>query len=1210
MTFRRFGKACVALALFSIIGFLACVSCPDAAAQGIIYGGITGSVVDQTGAVIPTATVTATNESTGTSKQAKANPDGSYLITNVPIGSYTVTISAAGFADGKVNHVQVVAGNATPMGKTALQLGAAASQSVEVEAGAAQVMNSESAQGELVVDSAQLQTLPVSGALDNVTLVAPGVVQTHMDNFSNTNGVNFSVNGERGRLNKSVIDGQSNNDNMIAGPSFFFSNQDAVAELQVVTNDFSAQYGRNMGSVVNYITKSGTNSIHGTAFEYYTGSFLSSLLQTQKAPQYGFCSAGQTAGCTVPVVPRFVANNWGGTLGGPIIKDKLFGFGSTFWVHQYQAGAVDTSAGAVLPDAAGLQTLQSAFPNNPGVVNYAKYGPASVNLGSPAFFGAPAMVSVTDGNTTAQIEVAQYKRNINAAIFDQEHLGRIDYQMTPRDRLYARYNYQNNPYKPGFYAFSAGEIAAGAYTDVNGISHETGGDWTHTFTPAMTNQLRYAFQQTTLAFDGGANPNCAISSFGPCSSSVSMGSSGGVTFGTFGLGANFPQGRLIKVNQVQDNASWTRGRHTMQWGGEYDYQNSPAAGLPNGNGSFNFAPGAAVYNSGPNAGQAIPLRFPASVAPGQQVAYTNGLTSMLEGVTEASLANGNPTVPFREPDYALYFQDNWKARPNLTLNLGLRYEFFSQSVNLLHEESVKQQTGQHPFWSTSLPLSATTYPHINSDFKNIEPRLGLAYTPGFASKMVIHAGFAINVDPAFYNIFLNSAQSAPLVNSGIFGCDGVTIQCLPGNGWNFATVQAANIQFIPTGGDPRVNPTARVPVAFRNPMAETYTLGVQYQLLPQAVAEVRYVGNHTFGQFQSLNSNPDILDVQTYFPGYGSGTTICTDPTANGYTRPNCDYNAVDTVGNTAFSIYNGLQTSLTLRNFHHWTGTASYTFSRAVDNVSEIFSTGGGGTTNAFAQDPLNSNHAERGVSGNSYPIVWGIQMDYTEPWFSNQNSWMGRLLGGYFMNAFYQYNGGQPFIPFQNAIAQSPFVNPADPLASTNFCDFGFALAFTGPGLSACRPILANKSAPITTVGVNTGGSSYVDYVTGASAPRSSFHWLWNNKYEALALGNPFPGVGRNTLRGNSFNNLDLTVGKHIKVTERVNVLLQMAAFNVMNRAYYSTPDANLEDSLFPTFGVPDSFMRNTFTGGNSGSAAAGGAFFQGAGNRNVQLGAKVSF
>jgi hypothetical protein len=237
-----------------------------------------------------------------------------------------------------------------------------------VEAGAAQVVNTESSQGELIVDSTQLSSIPVNGAIDNVTLVVPGVVQTHSDSFSNTNGANFSVNGERGRSNNSEIDGQSNNDNMVTGPSFLFSNQDAVQELQIITTDFGAQYGRNMGSVVNYITKSGTNTFHGSGFEMYTGSFLSSLLQTQKDSQYGFCSPGvsPSTGCAVPVVPRFVENNYGGTLGGPILRDKLFFFGSTFWTHEYLAGSAQTSSGAVFlhqSSSSAIRSISTQAPN-------------------------------------------------------------------------------------------------------------------------------------------------------------------------------------------------------------------------------------------------------------------------------------------------------------------------------------------------------------------------------------------------------------------------------------------------------------------------------------------------------------------------------------------------------------------------------------------------------------------------------------------------------------------------------------------------------------------------------------------------------------------------------------------------------------------------------------------------------------------------------
>jgi hypothetical protein len=377
------------------------------------------------------------------------------------------------------------------------------------------------------------------------------------------------------------------------------------------------------------------------------------------------------------------------------------------------------------------------------------------------------------------------------------------------------------------------------------------------------------------------------------------------------------------------------------------------------------------------------------------------------------------------------------------------------------------------------------------------------------------------------------------------------------------------------------------------------------------VWDVRYVGSHTFDQFQSLNTNPNILAVQSAFSNYGAGISPCTTPTDPTNTtalgRENCDFGLIDTVGNTAFMIYNSLQTSLTVRNFDNISGIASYTYSRAISNTSEIFSTGGGGNTSAFAQDPLNSDIGERGVDGNSYPSLLGIQLTFTEPWLKEQHGILGRLLGGYYLNTFYQYNGGQPFSPSQFFSVTSPNVTiPATDSAQTaaevtsNFCDLGFAENFG----SQCRPILASKSAPMGSVGINVGNGVYENYATGAVASRSSFHWLWNNQAEALALGNPFPGVGRNTLRGDNWNDLDASLGKNFKATERATVQLTLNVFNVMNRAYYGTPDVSIEDS------VPGLFMTNTFTGFNAGTAAGGGAYFAGFGNRNIQLSAHVNF
>jgi hypothetical protein len=1186
---------------------------PFASAQGIITGGITGSVTDQTGAAVPNAGVRAVNQATGTIFQATANGEGDFNIPDVPIGVYSVNITSSGFSPETFKDVHVVAGNQTPI-KAALNLGKQA-ETIEVEGSASELINTDSSQVETTINTEELATAPVTGAMDNLALLSPGVVNTHADSNSNTNGVNFSVNGQRGRSNNSEIDGQTNNDTSIGGPSFFFSNQDSIEEVQVLTTDLGAEYGRNMGATVNYITKQGTNAFHGTGFEIYTGSWLSSLQQGQKAPQDGWCSGGVTSNCSPTFVPRFVQNNWGGTLGGPVWKNKIWFFGSTLFSHTYESGQRLTSEDTLFPDKAGMATLNSTFGGNPAVAALAANGPFSTSLGNPTVIpGTQQDVSVTDGTHTASVEVAQFYRTFPEVILDQEHLGRIDWDLAAKDHFYLRYNYQNNPYANAFYLLpsSLQNIAAGGgFSDVNGISHETGGDWRHIFTPAIVNTARYAFQQSEIGFFGGAIPTCTISNQATCSSFVSLGSplaDYGYDFAGF-----FPQGRVIKVNQVQDNASWTMGRHTLSFGGEFDSQHSPWGWLPNDEGAFNFAPGAAVNAANPNG---IPFNLGSCGA-----GCDNGLTGFLEGIGQLTLAEGSPTIPFVENDFDLYAQDDFKLNSNLTLNLGLRYEFFGQAINFLHNETVTRQEGPNAFWQKSLPLSATTVPSLPNDLRNLEPRVGFAYLPPSFSKMVVHGGFSINADPEFYSMFVDMATAAPAVNSGSVICDGAKVKCVPGGGLTYATVQAADDQYLPAGGDPRTLPIQTVTSNFHNPEGETYSIGVQYQVFPSAVVDVRYVGNHTYGNFQAINSNPDILDVQSAFSNYGGGTTPCTNTTAVGYTRPNCNYGPVLTFTNDAFSQYNALQTSLTMRNFHNFSGIISYAWSRTIDNTDDfsisVNNNGGGGQASPIAQNPLSTDTGERGVSGDSYPNIFNIQLAYNEPWFHEQRGIVGRLLGGYAMNAFYQYNGGQAFNPLQNlptvqsAAVLSDIAGTGSISAGTaaqinsteaeqGFSDLGWAAA----GFSVSnRPVLSNPKAPLQSIGINLGPGGYVDYVTGAPVSRSSEHWIWSNQYEALALKNPFPGVGRNILRGDTWNDLDLSVTKTFKLAERVNMQITASAFNALNRGYYGTPDLNVEDSTTGTF------MTTLFTGVQE-SGAGNGAYPQGLGNRNVQLTGKVIF
>ena len=393
-------------------------------AQGIITGSISGTVTDTTGSVLPGAIITAKLPSTNEVFTTKAGSDGSFSIKNMPVGTYQVNITDLGFANLALDRVLVDANKEQALGVEKLSTGSA-SETVEVST-ASSLLETTQSQITTTFDSLAVTQLPTGGGFDELTLLIPGVVNTHDNNFSNTNGVGFSSNGLRGRSNNFEIDGQSNNDNSVAGPQFFFGADEAVAEIQVITNSFSAQYGRDAGTVVNYITKQGTNSYHGAAIYRYAGDFTSSHAQgISKGPEFGFCVPGEdtTDGCLPAVVPRFVSNNYGGTFGGPILKSKLFGFGSAWFQRFFEFGGLTSSGTGLFPTAAGLGTLATAYPNNAAVKVLQQLNPLNITAGNPRYLGTPVNRTVSDGTTTVTIPFSQYGRQLPVSTTDKELLG-------------------------------------------------------------------------------------------------------------------------------------------------------------------------------------------------------------------------------------------------------------------------------------------------------------------------------------------------------------------------------------------------------------------------------------------------------------------------------------------------------------------------------------------------------------------------------------------------------------------------------------------------------------------------------------------------------------------------------------------------------------------------------------------------------------------
>jgi hypothetical protein len=1141
-------------------------------------------VHDPQKAVVSGAKVTAVQSGTNSTFTGTTNGEGYFHIADLPIGTYTVTIEAANFKEIKVSSVDVNSGHDNNVGNQMLTIGTK-SETVEVTA-AAPLIDTISAQVGGNFDTKAISQLPNAGAgFDNLALYVPGVANNGSTNFSNTNGAAIANNGLRGRSNNFQIDGQANNDNSIGGPSVFLSNPDVLGEVQIVSNNFGAEYGRNSGTVVNYVTKSGTNTFHGSAYEYNTGNWSFSHQNGQKNPLLGFCPSGVAAGsttpfatkCLAPVIPRFVENRFGGTFGGPVIQNKLWFFAS----YQNDRQRADTSAtsSTITPTPAGLAQLAAAFPNSLGVKALQTFGPYGIKTGSPQPAGNTQFITV---GAAGQVPFAFVQRTVGTPADDTQVTGRGDWQISSKDRFFFRYIFQDS--LTGVGTNFQTTVPNGTFVSVPAHDEQYGSDYTRDWSTNVVTQARVAYSKAKFQFAGGsAFPQCTIANVSQCAPNISF--NDGITLG-FGLANNLPQDRNVNNTQYQSNTTWVRGRQTFKFGGEFDHQNSPNHFLPNINGSYLFS----SFNQ-----------------------FIGGNS------TQLGLTQGPFNFNFRENDAYLYGQDDWRIKDNLTLNIGLRWEFDQQAINLLHDITV--QNVANGLFAPGLPTSITEIPRVPQDLHNFGPNVGFAWTPHILQRLtgqdktVIRGGYRIAYDPAYYNIFLNVATSAPVVNAGTI--NGAALTTDTNGNITGAGVQSAFAP--PTGGNPGARNQTRVSSDFFNPYVEQYSFGIERQITSRTSFETRYVGNHGVGNFQTINGNPLIcsafnaggactagLAVQapSLIP---SGVTPCTPAQAIAAGNPgaaghvNCNFTNLRIRNNGAFSKYNGLQNELKLRDFHGFTADVAYTFSRAIDNVSEIFASNGGVTT-PLAQNPFDPNDSERGVAAQSFPHVFTTYWIEELPFKKNQQGLVGHLLGGWELSGTYRFQTGVPITPIQNTSNGDPY------------CDSGFNNSFIGGTLDSCRPLLSNAKAPFDTAGrfVNPTQLINISNCDPKATPGSAgcpfinptdVHFIVNNTnaINALCNGNPFAcTVSRNVNRAQARNQLDLAMAKNLKLTERVNLQLRADLFNALNYQFLGTPGLNLNQRNINGIGAGGVRIPGTFgeTFANTGT------------NRFLILNAHVTF
>jgi hypothetical protein len=1135
----------------------------------VVKGSISGTATDPQGAVVSGATVKAINDATGATLTTTSDSSGSFHFNLIPVGTYRVELTATGFKTTVQNNIAVAAGRDSGLGAIPMTVGEVTT-AVEVTADAPLI---ETTQSQVTNTFAGTQLTTFAGitenqGLDNLALFVPGVVAARDNGFSNTNGgTGFAVNGLRGRNNDQQIDGQNNNDNSVGGPGLFVSDTEFVQQYVLVTSQFGPEYGRNAGSVVNIITKSGSNAWHGSIYEHENNTVLNSMTNFQKR------FATDANGNPLTSIPRANDEFGGFTIGGPIVKNKLFFFGG-FNQQLISQNSLYTSAGNT-PTPNGIATLSACFPGSQSLQALKSFGPYAISSGNPTAFGT--FIDNSDPSCTG-VELGGVERTLPTHTHNFNWVTRMDWQLGS-DSIMARYlfNRGNN------FNLDFGDAAAGLPVSVPALSQAILLGETHNFNTHVVNELRVGFNRLNVVF--ATNTLGTVPSDTGVDQAMTRATFTDTSLLPFGLNGAFPEGRIVNTWQGQDNLNWVKGKHTFKAGANYTYQRSPNTFLPNLNGAFRFADWQAFAANTPN---------------------------------RVRIAAGTPTLDFREHDTFLYAGDDWKIRQNLTVNLGLTWTYYGQPANLFNDlTTARESNPATAFWRQDIPLSQRTSPKLDAPTKSFGPSLGFAYTPswgGFLTghgKTVFRGGYRFLYDPPFYNIYLNIANSAPVVFLNTFTGSQITpSMTLPAHPFGPDVRAALSPQLQKLVFDPRSLGAGEVTIApnFGPDKVNSWNLGFEREITRNSAMEVRYVGNHAYNLFQTVNGNPIITGNSTA----PAGLTGCTasqvllgpGQTANpALGRADCSKGLVLERNNGGFSNYHGLQAEFRANNLFKQLGVrAAYTYSRTLDNVSEIFSSGVAGNTLAFAQNPWDTGHGEYSYSGLDIPHQFSIAATEQLPFFTGQHGLFGHVLGGWSVSANYIWASGQRYTPLQT-FAEAALTAPSN--------NYDFTWLANNVGVDLARPFVGSVSAPANTVGIFAGdacgffGSSCTlpanqlitfsqdvqSGLDGTAVQQKAVRYIINASTAQSIFGTPF-GSRRNLSQDAVSNIANLAVFKNIKLNERASLEFNATFQNVFNHPNFQSIDPNIEDAGLtrsqqaPFVGFADPSVTNDVVGNALGN------------------------